>query len=423
MWGSTVRAVNGLTARWATALPASDTASDTAPPTTSPTARDKAPDAAAGEATGTVFSACGVWPLLAFLADGAAGPARAELEDALGVPAERAAEAARDLLAGVERIPGVGSAVGLWTRPDVEPHGSWVAGLPAATLGRLGPDDAENQRELDAWAAKRTDGLIPTMPVTVDETSKLVLAVAQALRTSWLRPFWEGGMLPDSGPWAGRELAALHRTTGLLDRVGVAETDAGPLTVLKVLGGTGIDVHLLLGPDEADRGTVLKGGLDVLSGTCRTVPGDLLPLGEPGPGLNVRHVRSTSRDPYLAVTTSPFSLTAEHDLLAHHEVFGLTTARDLERGHFPGISDFPLALTQAAQATVARFDAQGFEAASVTAFAAAAGCAAPRTRHVVRRIDLDVDRPFGFLAVHRTSRLVLMAGWVNEPVPYVFDEE
>lgn len=404
---STVRAVNGLTARWAAALP-------DVPPAALPTH---------GPGSGTVFSASGVWPLLAFLADGAAGPARAELEDALGMPAARAAEAARELLAGVGRIPGVGSAVGLWTRPGLEPYDSWVAGLPEATLGRLGPDDAANQRELDAWAAKRTDGLIPTVPVTVDESSKLILTAAQAIRTGWLRPFREGEMLPDSGPWAGRELVALHRTTGLLDRVGVAETDAGPLTVMKVLGGTGVDVHLLLGPEEADCGTVLKGGLDVLSGTFRAVPGDLLPLGEPGPGLNVRHVGSSSRDPYLAMTTSPFSLTAGHDLLAHHEVFGLTTARDREHGHFPGISGSPLALAQAAQAAMARFDAQGFEAASVTAFAAIAGSAPPRTRYVVRRIDLDFDRPFGFLAVHRTSRLVLMAGWVREPVPYVFDEE
>ncbi|MYW47025.1 proteinase inhibitor I4 serpin, partial [Streptomyces sp. SID161] len=61
----TVRRVNGLTARWA------QTPSE-----------------------GTVFSAPCVWPLLAFLADGAAGPARAELAGALGVPAGQAAGAA-----------------------------------------------------------------------------------------------------------------------------------------------------------------------------------------------------------------------------------------------------------------------------------------------------------------------------------------
>ncbi|MER7518619.1 serpin family protein [Streptomyces sp. NPDC126499] len=396
MRGSTVRAVNRLTARWAGVLPPG---------------RD------------TVLSASGVWPLLAFLADGAAGPARAELEEALGMRAAEAAGAARELLDGLARIPGAGSAVGLWTRPRVRPYDAWVAGLPEATLGRLGDDDAENRRLVDTWAAERTGGLIPSMPVEVTKDMDLVLATAQAVRTRWLRPFREGGMFPDDGPWAGRELAALHRTTGLLDRVGVAGTDAGPLTVLKVLGNTGVDVHLLLGPVEAEPGAVLKAGVDVLTGAFRTVPGDLLPLGEPGPGLNVRKVRSTSREPYLSVTTSPFSLTAEHDLTALHELFGLTTARDDTRGHFPGICAHPpLAVRQARQAAMARFGAKGFQAAAVTAIGMP-GAGVPRTPYVVRRVDLDVDRPFGFLTVHRTSRLVLAAGWVAEPVPYVFEEE
>ncbi|MFJ9825912.1 serpin family protein [Streptomyces sp. NPDC101160] len=395
---STVRAVNRLTARWAGALPS--------------------------DGQDTVLSATGVWPLLAFLADGADGPARGELEDALGMAAGPAAQAARELLAGLGRMRGVGSAIGLWTRPRVALRADWAAGLPDATLGRLGADDAASGRLLDAWAAEHTGGLIPAMPVVVDEETELVLAAAQAVRTTWLRPFRDGGMYPEYGPWAGRELAALHRTTALLDRVGVAGTAAGPLTVLKVLGGTGVDVHLLLGPEEAAPGTVLRAGLDVLAGAFRAVPGDLLPLGEAGPGLNVRHVRSTARDPYLSVTTSPFSLTADHDLTALHEVFGLTTARDDTRGHFPGVSDDPpLSVRQARQAAMARFTAEGFEAAAVTAFGAAGGSAVVRYPYLVRRIDLDFDRPFGFLCVHRTSRLVLTAGWVQEPVPYVFEDE
>ncbi|MFF2402884.1 hypothetical protein [Streptomyces goshikiensis] len=61
MDGAVVRAVGRLTTRWA--------------------AR-----AVTGE-RGTVLTAAGVWPLLALLADGADGPARAELAEALGVPA------------------------------------------------------------------------------------------------------------------------------------------------------------------------------------------------------------------------------------------------------------------------------------------------------------------------------------------------
>ncbi|WP_024757253.1 hypothetical protein [Streptomyces exfoliatus] len=208
---------------------------------------------------------------------------------------------------------------------------------------------------LDTWAAERTGGLIPAMPLQVDGATLLVLAAAQAVRTKWLSPFHATGLVPDDeGPWAGRTLVGLSRRTSLLDRVVVAQTPAGDLTVLQVLGNTGVDVHLLLGEGDAAPGAVLAAGIDVLSGVHRATPGDRLPLGEPGPGLYVRNVRAGGRDPVLSVTTSPFSLTADHDLLA--------------------TSDSPS------------------------------------------------TAPSASLTVHRTSRLVLSAGWIAEPVDHVLDE-
>ncbi|MET8967437.1 serpin family protein [Streptomyces hydrogenans] len=384
--------MNRLSGRWASALPAGP--------------------------GGTVFSAACVWPLLAFLADGAAGPARDELEDALGVRADGAAAAARGLLAAMDRIRGSAAAVGLWARPGLPLRDAWVSGLPGTALGRFTGDDAADQAALDAWAAERTGGLIPEMPVRVDGAALLVLAAAQTLRTRWLRPFDQSGLAPEDGPWAGRYLVGLYRSTALLDRVGVAPTPAGPLTVLRVLGDTGVDVHLLLGEDGVTPGAVLTAGLGVLDGSYRPVSGDALPLGRPGPGLRAEYARSTSREPKLQVATSPFDLTGEHDLLASAGVFGLTAAADDRHGHFPGVGDAPLAIRQAGQAARARFTGEGFEAAAVTALHAVAGGCAPRAPYRIRRVSLEVDRPFGFLAVHRTSRLVLSAGWVADPVEY-----
>ncbi|MFD8015199.1 serpin family protein [Streptomyces sp. NPDC058955] len=400
--GGTVRAVNRLTARWAAALPAGP--------------------------RGTVLSAAAVWPLLALLADGAAGPARAELEDAVGLPADRAAEAARGLVAALDRIRGSAAAIGLWARPELPLRERWVAGLPNASFGRFTGDDTADKAALDAWAAERTGGLVPEMPVEIDEDVLLVLAAAQTLRTRWLRPFGDFALIPKSGPWADRTLVGLYRRTGLLDRVGVAETPAGPLTVLRVLGDTGVDVHLLLGEEGAAPGAVLAAGVGVVSGAHPVVTGDVLPLGTPGPGLRVEQVRSSTREPELAVSTPAFDLTAEHDLLASASVFGLGAATDRDHGHFPGVSDRPLAIAQARQAGMARFTRDGFEAAAVTLIGAAAGAGVPHLRYRVRRVELDVDRPFGFLAVHRTSRLVLSAGWVDDPVeyaeaPYAYDED
>ena len=123
----------------------------------------------------------------------------------------------------------------------------------------------------------------------------------------------------------------------------------------------------------------------------------------------------------LDVTTAAYDLTGRHDLLARHALFGLTTARDGAGGHFPGVSASPLAVDSAQQAAMARFGALGFEAAAVTAFGLGAGM--PRLRWLVTTVEARCDRPFGFLAVHRHTRLVLAAGRVTDPEPFREDEE
>ncbi|MFD6434923.1 serpin family protein [Streptomyces venezuelae] len=392
----TVRAVNGLTSRWA---------------------------ATASADRGTVFSAPGVWPLLAFLADGASGAARAELSEAVGLPADEAASAARELLAAMDRVRGMGAALGLWTRRTLTLRDAWRDGVPVDALGVLTGDPAVDAAALDAWAAERTGGQIPRMPAHPGQDTEFALASALTLRTEWLRPFEDDVMVPGAGPWRDRSLAALYRSTSLLDRVGVAQTPAGAVTELKVLGNTGVDVHLLLGEDRMGPGAVLGAGVDALARSTQVMPGTHLPYGEAGPGLEVRRVRSMSpRPPTLHVTTVPFTSTSRHDLMARHELFGLTTAKNATGGHFPGIAVEPLALQRGEQTATATFSALGFRAAAVTVFMAV-GAGVPDERYVTTDVTATFDRPFGFLAVHRTSRLVLAAGWVTDPEPYREDED
>ena len=389
----TVRAVNALTARWA--------------------------GAADG---GTVFSAAGVWPLLALLADGAGGAARAELADAVGMPADQSAAAARELLGGLAAMRGVDSALGLWTKRTLELREAWAAGLPAEAHGVLTGDLDADRAALDVWAAKRTGGLVERMPVALTDATELVLASALALRTEWLRPFDEVPM--ESAYWNDRVPLGLFRSTAVLDRIGVTDTPDGHVTRLKVLGNAAVDVHLLLGEEGMTSGQVLGAGVGILDGRHPVVPGDQLPYGDPGPGLSVAKERCTSpQPPSLDVTTVAYDMSAHHDLLRLHRLFGLTTARDSRVGHFPGISEFPLAIGSAEQSTMARFGARGFRAAAVTAFAAIPGGAAPALRYVTTTITARFDRPFAFLALHRHSRLVLAAGWVTEPEPYPEQDE
>ena len=383
----TVRAVNALAARWA----------------------------GVGDG-GTVFSAAGVWPLLALLADGAGGAARAELADAVRLPAGQAAAAARELLGGLAEMRGVDSALGLWTKRTLELREAWAAGLPAEAHGVLTGDVGVDQATLDAWAAKRTGGLIERMPVALTDATELVLASALSLRTEWLRPFEETPM--ESPYWSDRVPLGLTRTSVLLDRVGVADTPHGHVTRLKVLSKSAIDVHLLLGEEGMTSGQVLGAGVEILDSRHPVVPGDRLPYGDPGPGLRVAKRRCmTPEPPTLDVTTVAYDMSARHELLRLHRLFGLTTARDATRGHFPGISPFPLAIGSAEQSVTARFSARGFHAAAVTAFDAVA-TGVPDLRYLTTVVTARFDRPFAFLALHRHTRLVLAAGWVTEPESY-----
>ncbi|MFF4351691.1 serpin family protein [Streptomyces sp. NPDC001530] len=391
---ATIPAVNGLTARWAGVV-----------------------------SDGTVFSAAGVWPLLGFLADGAGGAARAELAEAVGCPAEEAAYRAREFMATLGAMRGFDSALGLWTDERLKAREEWESGLSAGTRGALtGAHDADHAT-LDAWATERTGGLIERMPVDLTDETMLVLASALALRTKWLRPFEERFFRPEAGPWQGRALLGLRRRSVLLDRIGVADTPHGSVTELKVLGSTGIDVHLLLGEERMSPGQVLGAGVDLLGGTREVVPGPLLPYGDVGPGVRVAKERCVRPRPTtLRVMTAAYEVRAEHDLLERSALFGLTAASDRGRGHFPGICAWPpLAVESARQCAMAKFGALGFRAAAVTSIGIGV-TSAPERHHVTTTIDAVFDRPFGFLAVHRPTRLVLAAGWVTDPEPYREDQ-
>ncbi|WAZ23905.1 proteinase inhibitor I4 serpin [Streptomyces cinnabarinus] len=382
-----IRAANGLTGRWAGAVEG-----------------------------GTVFSAVGVWPLLALLADGAAELTREELTGALGIPADRAAGAARELLGSLDGMDGLDSALGLWMQATLQPRPEWVAGLPQGAHGVLGGDLGADRKALDAWAAERTGGLVEAMPVELTPLTELVLASALVLRTTWEEPF-EGG----PGYWLGAfGRAGLSRTTEGLEDLAVARTPAGRVTRVVVRGDNGIDVHLLLGEEEMTPGQVLGAGLDCLSGALAPTAGERLKNGAVGPGLEMSEVRSAQPVPSrMTLQTVEFTLHARHDLLARPELFGLSCADDPAWGGFPGISAVPLGVGSAGQSVTATFSAEGFRAAAVTAVGMAwMGSSPDALPYTTTRAYVRLDRPFGFLAVHRETRLALVAGWVTEPRPY-----
>ena len=369
-----VQAANSLTARWCTRLGADD----------------------------FVLSGAGLWPLLALLASAADETASAELAAALGRPADTAQQEALELIDVLRSGVSTTAALGLWTRKGIPLHEVWAAGLPEGLVGTL-----TDQAALDQWASDETDGLIDKFPLALTPDILLVLASALAARVKWREPFES---YPRDRNWesAQPDQQQLSRTTYDL---GIAAVLDGTVTRVVVEGDGDVDVHLLIG--EQQPADVLAVGLRELSGEAQVCLASDLDGG--GPGLTVRRVLSSRPRETVCLALPSFEITAKHDLMKHLDLFGLRSLSESDTSHLSLLSPVPLSVSRGVQNVLARFFAEGFEAAAVTAFDMTLGSAPPQERYEITRVDVTFDRPFGFIAVHRPSRLAVVAGWVSSP--------
>jgi serine protease inhibitor len=348
------------------------------------------------------LSGAGLWPLLALLASAADESARAELAAALGRSADLAAQDALELIDVLRAGVSTTAALGLWTRKDIPLHAEWASGLPEGVVRT--PTD---QAALDQWASEETGGLIEKFPLTITPATALVLASALAARVKWREPF-EGD--PRDGNWESTDPAEQWLSRRTYD-LGIAAVLDGTVTRIVVEGDGDVDVHLLLG--EQQPADVLATGLRELSGEAQVRLAAELDGG--GAGLTVERVPSSRPNDMVCLALPSFEITAKHDLMKHVDLFGLRSLIDPDVSHLTLISPVPLSVSEGAQNVLARFFAEGFEAAAVTAFGMYLTGAPLPESYEVTRVDVAFDRPFGFIAVHRPSRLAVVAGWVNSP--------
>jgi serine protease inhibitor len=375
-----VAASNALAARWAANL---DGGSDSA------------------------FSTASLWPLTACLAASADGPARVELEQAAGVPADGAESLAAVALDQIRASDAVRAATALWVSDDVPLHDWWQTHVAPEVLQRLTGNLETDQAAYDNWVRTETGGLIDAMPGVLTEDTLLALAASVCVRSKWLEPFRVGMMIPQSGPWAKQRLFSCARSGPDLENLRVVDSPAGLLSVASIHGTGDVTVELVLGTEEAEPAAVLAaavGGTEAMP----TKVGSEITSADGAPGVMVGLHRSKG-GPQLAIEVPRFSVESDHNLLDHKDLFGLQAATDASQGHFPLLSDYPLAIGSGRQRTMANFTELGFEAASVSAYGAVAGGVPPLDP---QSIGVLFAHPFGFIARLRTSGMVLVAGWV-----------
>ena len=361
-----------------------------------------------------VVSGAAVWPLLAVLASGAGGRVREELERALGLPSDDALDEALRILDWLRQDGDTNAALGIWVRDDVRVKRRWRGRLPRGVLGQLSGDPDHDQAALDAWVREETLQVLDRMPVEIQKDTLMILAQAIALRTHWSTSFDDFRWQPGSGPWSDRELHGLA-AEAVADQVLIFETDRERVTTFRTDGEDRVDVYLVIGDEGMTPADVLAESIDRLPAQALGRPWSDLQVGETAPGLVVVEEELVGDAPAVRVRTVGFDVIFEHDLLETPDVFGLgDAAREPE---LSGISDTPLVVGQAAQSARAKFTATGFEAAAVTGLYAVLGMPDP-VRRMVKVVEVSFDRPFGFIALDRITRLVLFAGWVADPEPW-----
>lgn len=347
-----------------------------------------------------VVSGAGLWPLLAVLAGAASGVARDELAAAVGVSAEQAHAAGLEMLKSLDTSREVSTAIGAWVRAGLTLREEWVRSMPTGTVEVLGDPAA-----LDAWANEKTQGLIKKFPVPVTADTALALATALMARTRWSKAFDEIRYAPKTGPWQGHQGPGLYRTNSPDGSVSVLDDD---VTRVIVTGKGELDVHLLIGADPPHG---LATGLAALDGAVEVRTE--LPVGTSAPCLSVSRRETFGAGDSVVLTLPPFEIEDKHNLARYAALFGLSTAMSVPGSHFTGLAADPLAVDAAGQDVIARFDAEGFEAAAVTAVAMRFGSIPQKTWATITSVN--IDRPFGFLAVDRPTGLVLVAGQVTKP--------
>ena len=373
------------------------------------------------------------WMLLAFVARAATGDSRKELETALGVPVETAAEFARSLLDRPH--PAIATAIAVWNSPDVYDlgFGRWHEALPPAV--ERGP--IPSPEVADAWLRGATRGILSHMPLARDPLTVLILASAIAAEGKWHDPFQ---LAPSSAlgqsPWASQVVSVLSAWD---QGNAIRWTPSAGLVAVHVRP-TRRDfiVTSVIAAPEVPHDRVIAAAHEVASGggdpkvEIRSLFD--LPLGE-GHAWTITEkeiptAQADTRTQSGHIVLPAWTANASAVDLMKDRAFGFEAAADTLAAIMLDNPEGYVAC--AVQATNAAYDRYGFRAASVTQSYMNMGVAMrpPKKEHGLHRhVEVRFGRPYAVVAYSDAPAqnpwlaVPLFSAWVTQPMePASHDE-
>ncbi|NMO00347.1 hypothetical protein HH308_03860 [Gordonia sp. TBRC 11910] len=323
----------------------------------------------------SVVSWPGLWLLLAIAADVVGFDNVPNLGDHLGMPPAQAAAAAEALVA--DKRPGITAAAAVWLDSQVAERFSAQA-PPIPT-----------QRILDAWASDNTDGMSDSFPIEVTLDTVALLATAMLANVAWQPPLLvdaDGRLVLNEGVQA------------------IVHTDAaGFVAVAKPMAEGDAEVISVIAAPDVEQPDVWRAVEEVVElvnnralhhGSREGVTGD-------GHSWTIR--TETQRFQRHLAPTDHTETWSTH--LPAWEQTAKSVLTDA-----PGVADIATVLLEGArddaevlvqQAARAKYDAEGFAAAAVTAMAMRAGSVPDYVNREVTKVRVDFDRPHALTAIGR----------------------
>ena len=376
-----------------------------------------------------VVSPLGAWLLVALTAPLASGSDRERLERVLGCDAETARRAADELLENPH--PALALAFATWHRGDIGAGlDAWRWALPPCATTSSMP----TQAEANAWACEQTRGQIESMPVEINDDSRLLLATAVATEVPWERAFELVSAAELGGPWATRVKRVMRRHQKGSVQV-VARTEAaGFVGVSRECSRGGLDVISVIAAPDVQAARVIAAAYEVaacfarLPSTAAFVNAFDLPATSHAWVVRERVLENFSgpeRIERSEVTIPAWTAGTELGDLIAAPGTGFAEIASAILGQLP--PDPRGDRANATQVARARFDTNGFSAAAVTVLHIIGAMRPTPRRAIERTVEVRFDRPFAVVAATNTDRfsrqgVVLWRGmpafgaWVTEPM-------
>lgn len=355
------------------------------------------------ETTGNVVaSPLGAWLLLTALAVSVDYEAHPGLEQVLETKLCCSVDEAFTLFEEITKNPDVHYSAQVWGSGENMKHFPetqkwWERNRLLPTNGTT---NLPTQAELDRWAEESTDGLVKEFPVGVKPDTVLIAANAVYSKLAWLHPF---SVIEDTGmqeAWAVQKFLSSQNHSVLFREIrGVT------YATVYVGAKTGEQVLLIL-PLEDVETQVLT---DAMHSVLVPTEGQILSYTDVNliPGVVEFHKVRATAGPVFDLKVPAWSAETKHDLMAD-ESLGFGSLTDMfESGSAP---DEEL-VVEAAQSAVAKFTAEGFEAAAVTAFSLTRA-SAMFTSDIQDLVVLKFTKTFGYMCL--VGNIPVFSGVIRE---------